>query len=170
VSRPVVFHSLLIRSRSGNLCEINVGEDEYMTQSVAFASGTDTPAPGMLQETPMEATMRRIPRDEWIEWLDGLVISGEVWVVSDDQPRSDTAGWTFRSADFDPFDDVVEIILDDDRGRVRILLESPSEILAVGNDTNPDHLTFIAPDGPLVITRSPAPVERPVRLSVPEVV
>lgn len=98
--------------------------------------------------------MRRIPRSEWIEWLDGLQITGKVAVVSDDHAEPRDGGWVFRSADYDPFDDVVEIVLDDDRGRLRVLVESPSEILAVGTDGNPDHITILAPDGPFVITRS----------------
>jgi hypothetical protein len=98
--------------------------------------------------------MRRIPRTQWIEWLDGLHISGKVAVVSDDHAEPTDGAWSFRSADYDPFDDVVEIVLDDDRGRLRVLVESPSEILAVGTDCNPDHVTIIAPDGPFVITRS----------------
>ncbi|MGF1666723.1 MAG: hypothetical protein ACFCVC_10680 [Acidimicrobiia bacterium] len=113
--------------------------------------------------------MRRIPRSEWIEWLDSLALSSKVAVVSDEDHRPANGGWTFRSADYDPFDDVVEIVLDDERGRLRVLLESPSEILAVGADSDPEHITILSADGPLVIARalsasSPVPTRHRKRL------
>ena len=132
-----------------------------MSRSIAFAPGEQVADGATIGTKTMEATMRRIPRSEWIEWLDGLHISGPVAIVSDDRAGPGNGGWIFRSADYDPFEDVLEIVLDDDQGRLRVLLESPSEILAVGTDANPEHVTIIAPDGPLVITRSldrPTPV------------
>jgi hypothetical protein len=128
-----------------------------MDRSVAFASGTGTGDSPILVETETEATMRRIPRSEWIEWLDSLAITSKVAVVADEDHRPANGGWTFRSADYDPFDDVVEIVLDDERGHLRVLLESPSEILAVGPDCDPEHITILSADGPLVITRSLSP-------------
>lgn len=98
--------------------------------------------------------MRRIPRCDWIEWLDALSPRTKVAIVSDEDHRLATGGWTFRSADYDPFDDVVEIVLDDDGGRLRVLVESPTEILAIGTDCNPDHITILARDGRLEITRA----------------
>jgi hypothetical protein len=125
-----------------------------MDRSVAFASGSATVETPIVVKTETEATMRRIPRSQWIEWLDSLAPSTKVAVVSDEDHRPANGGWTFRSADYDPFDDVVEIVLDDERGRLRVLLESPSEILAVGPDGDPEHITILSADGPLVITRA----------------
>ncbi len=125
-----------------------------MDRSVAFASGAGTMFSPIVVETDPEATMRRIPRSEWIEWLDALTLSSKVAVVSDEDHQPANGGWNLRSADYDPFDDVVEIVLDDERGRLRVLLESPSEILAVGPDGDPEHITILSADGPLVITRA----------------
>jgi hypothetical protein len=108
----------------------------------------------MVTLTDTEAIMRRIPRSQWIEWLDELAIDGKVAVVSDDKCRPTHQGWVFLSAGYDPFDDLVEVMLQDERGPLRLLLESPSEILAVGTDADPEHITILAADGPLVITRS----------------
>ena len=128
-----------------------------MDRTVAFASGTGTAESPILVETETEDTMRRIPRCDWIEWLDALVLSTKVAIVSDEDHRPTEGGWTFRSADYDPFDDVLEIVLDDERGRLRVLLESPSEILSVGPDCDPEHITILSADGPLVITRALSP-------------
>jgi hypothetical protein len=128
-----------------------------MHPTVAFASGAVIAVSPILVETETEATMRRIPRCDWIEWLDALAPSTKVAIVSDEDHRPANGGWTFRSADYDPFDDVLEVVLDDERGHLRVLLESPSEILSVGPDCDPEHITILSADGPLVITRALSP-------------
>lgn len=98
--------------------------------------------------------MRRIPRHEWMEWLDGLDMSEAVVIVSHDGIGGDDRDWRLCSADFDPFENVIEIVLADSERRVRMLVEAPTEILAAGPDRDPSHIKILASDGALVLKRS----------------
>lgn len=97
-----------------------------------------------------EDLMRRVPRSEWMEWLDSLSMAGPVQVLPLEIGASESHH-RFCGADYDPFDDVVEIGLADDVGPLRLLLDRPSEILISGPWEQPNHVTILAEDGPVVI-------------------
>jgi hypothetical protein len=91
----------------------------------------------MLELQATEVTMRRVNRTDWMEWLDALAISGSVEIAG---ARECDGPMTFLAADFDPFDDTIEILLSESGARTRILLDSPREIWVDGSDDTPDRV------------------------------
>lgn len=95
-----------------------------------------------------ESVMRRIDRIDWMGWFEALTFEGPVELVPS---RRTTVSWRLDRADYDPFDDVIELVLSDDLATFRLLIDGPSEILAVGTSSAIEHVTIIAEDGPLVV-------------------
>jgi hypothetical protein len=97
--------------------------------------------------------MQAVPRHDWIEFLDALEIEGEVTLASflfarpDDVPRRVGNQWTVRLADFDPFDHVIEVILDNHEVSVRLLIDDPKTVTYEGETHSPTRLLIGSNEG-----------------------
>ena len=91
--------------------------------------------------------MQSVPRRQWIEFLEDLEIDGEVRVSSRELEPSTEEGWTVRSAGFDPFDHLIEVVLDNHEVTVRVLLEDPQAIAFDGPSRAPQWLHITTPEG-----------------------
>ena len=101
-----------------------------------------------------EPVMRRIPRVEWMEWFAELAIHGPIDLMPIERSNSCAdpgTPWRLERADYDAFDDVLELVLSDQTGSLRLLVDGPSEVLAAGTSAETHHVTIIAPDGPVII-------------------
>jgi hypothetical protein len=101
---------------------------------------------------PLEApeeVLHRIPRIEWLEWFEALEFRGPVDVLPAKQ--SAAGAWVLDRADFDPFDDVLELVLSHGRDTVRLLIDVPREVLAATEGSAVLHLTVLADSGPIVV-------------------
>ncbi|MDH4118016.1 MAG: hypothetical protein OEX04_09025 [Acidimicrobiia bacterium] len=72
--------------------------------------------------------MDRLHQSEWLEVLDGLCMRGPVEVEPTTVLPRPVSGCRLRAADYAPFDDLVEILLEDDLGRIRVLIDHPKVI------------------------------------------
>lgn len=82
--------------------------------------------------------MHRLSRRDWIDWFGALERGQTVRLdppPSGDRPESwppeswPTDSWRLESVDFAPFDDLIEIVLEDRGGhRSRLLLDEPEEV------------------------------------------
>lgn len=72
--------------------------------------------------------MRRLHRSEWIDRLQGLATGAPVEARHPSVPMG--ARWRLRSAEFAPFEGVVEVVLVGDGGVVQVLIDQPLEIWA----------------------------------------
>lgn len=72
--------------------------------------------------------MERVHRTEWVEWLDGLHIAGPVAVEPPALLSRPPGECLFRAAEYQPLHDTVELVLEDEQGWLRLMLESPTGI------------------------------------------
>jgi hypothetical protein len=100
----------------------------------------------------LEATMQAVPRHEWIEFLDALHVDGEVDLVSSHLEHPDGVPWTIRSADFDPFEHVIEMILDNHEISIRLLIDNPRKVEFEGDEQSPSRLLIGSDDGVVEVT------------------
>jgi hypothetical protein len=102
--------------------------------------------------------MRRVDRTEWMEWLDALAIPGAVEILGARSGAHDPL--TFLGADFDPFDDTIEIVLGEGSARLRILLDAPREIWVDGGDDAPQRIVFGCTHETFEVRRRTVPTRR----------
>lgn len=95
--------------------------------------------------------MQAVPRRDWIEFLDALEIDGEVDLVSAHLPQPADGGWMVRAADFDPFDHVIEIILDNQEVTVRLLIDDPRVVSFEGDARSPSKIEIESSDGVVAV-------------------
>lgn len=93
--------------------------------------------------------MRRLSRSEWIERLQGLSPGASVEVRH--PALSGDATWRLRSAEFAPFEDVVEVVLSGEGGVVRVLIDQPLEIWADDGDGGVRSLEIRSNDASVVV-------------------
>jgi hypothetical protein len=93
--------------------------------------------------------MNRVGRRDWIEWLDALKPSTAVDLPT---ARGADRRWRFKRADYDPFEDVVEIVLEDDVGSLRVLLDAPHAIEYAGPARSPDRIVITTDEGPFELS------------------
>ena len=88
---------------------------------MSYAFPLLSPDPGEPEEAP-------IPRADWMEWLDDLVIEGRLRVHGVHVPRPESL--RFIGAGYDPFEDLLDLVFQDGRTQLRFLVESPVSIVA----------------------------------------
>ncbi len=86
--------------------------------------------------------MDRLHHSEWIEWLEGLRIQGSVEVEPVTVLPRPVGQCRLRAAEYAPFDDLVEVILEDDKGQVRVIIDHP-KVIWVENEGAGDGLVAI---------------------------
>ncbi len=96
--------------------------------------------------------MQPVPRHDWIEFLDALDIDGDVRVSHNELKPPTGEGWKLRSADFDPFDQLIEIVLGNHQVSVRVLLEDPRSIAFDGTERAPRCVRIRTADGAFEMT------------------
>lgn len=94
-----------------------------------------------------EAVVQSVPRHQWIEFLDDLHIDGEVKVSHGELRDPTSEGWKIRSADFDPFEHLIEIVLENHHVSVRVLLEDPRSLSFEGSERAPRRLRIRTAEG-----------------------
>lgn len=108
---------------------------------------------GLATLTPRQTgdPMRRLNRSEWVERLQGLSMGA---VVEVHHPAlTATSGWRLSSAEFAPFEDVIEVVLTGDGGLVRVLIDQPLEIWADDADGGVGSLEIRSKDASVVVAR-----------------
>lgn len=75
--------------------------------------------------------MQLVKRSDWIEWLDSLNL-GALVVVDPISPASQVSVFRFVLADYDPFDDIIEVRLGSEHALHRVLIADPMTIRVDG--------------------------------------
>ncbi len=96
--------------------------------------------------------MQPVPRHDWIEFLDALDIDGDVRVSHSELKPPTDEGWRLCSADFDPFDHLIEIVLGNHDASVRVLLEDPRSVAFEGSERAPRRVRIRTADGTFEVT------------------
>jgi hypothetical protein len=96
--------------------------------------------------------MRAVPRREWMEFLDGLDVGGEVNLVSSHLDHPTGVRWMIQKADFEPFERVIEIVLDNHEARVRLLIDNPRTVRFEGDEQSPSRLLIGSDAGVVEVT------------------
>jgi hypothetical protein len=98
-----------------------------------------------------------------MEWLEDLEFADPVEISGD--ARLAVTSWHLRSADFDPFEDLIELVLDDGSGLLRVILEGPLEILVDGDERHPDAIQIRTSEGvfEMAEARALTPTKAPAR-------
>jgi hypothetical protein len=90
-----------------------------------------------------------------MEFLDALDVDGEVDLVSSHLDHPAGLPWKIRSADFDPFDHVIEIVLDNHEVSVRLLIDNPRMVKFEGDEHSPSRLLIGSDDGVVEMSGRP---------------
>lgn len=96
---------------------------------------------------------QRVHTSEWVAWLDSLLITGQVHLEPSMVLPRRTGHCRFRAADYSPLEDVVELVLEDEQGMVRVLVESPTGIYVEHEGTGREQVVFETALGEVVIRR-----------------
>jgi hypothetical protein len=99
------------------------------------------------RRTPLD----QVHRSEWIEWLDTLRFTGTVDVEPTTVLPRAVGECTLRAADYAPFDRVVEIVLEDLAGQIRVIIDDPMVIWVEGVGSSTEAVGFDTPKGRIVV-------------------
>lgn len=110
--------------------------------------------------------MQLVKRSDWIEWLDALDL-GALVAVEPPSPVSLASVFRFVLADYDPFDDIIEVRLSSEHALRRVLISDPMAIRVDGVD---DAIEWVSIEGrceQLVMARYRPSLEFTITLLTP---
>ena len=95
----------------------------------------------------------RVHTSEWVGWLDSLYINGEVHLEPPVALPRLTGHCRFRAADYSPLEDVVELVLEDEEGYLRVIVDAPTGIYVKHEGTGREQVVFETEVGEVVLRR-----------------
>jgi hypothetical protein len=102
--------------------------------------------PGQCQILVIE--MHRLNPAEWIDWFGALQRGQRVVLRSEIPGEQLTATGQLVTAEYAPFDDLVEVVVDTDRSRLRFWIDHPSEMMVdEGSQRRGWSIVIKSPDG-----------------------
>ena len=99
--------------------------------------------------------MDRLHQSEWIETLDGLRIRGSIEVEPLTVLPRPVSHCRLRAADYAPFDDLVEILLEDDFGQIKVIIDHPKVIWLDHDSSTGEQVAFDTAKGRITLRGCP---------------